>query len=115
MPNQHRLNVTLSNVTLSVNHIPIRLTNERWKHIVENHNDMAGYLYDVLETVSNPKWVLEGDEDELWAVKLISKRKALLVIYKESKELNDGFIITAFHTTKIKKLLKRGIIWQQQH
>ncbi len=94
--------------------MPIRLTSERWGHIVENHNDMAGYYYDVLESVTNPTLVLEGDEDELWAVKLISKRKALLVIYKESREQNDGFIITAFFTSKIKKLLKRGTIWKQQ-
>lgn len=80
---------------------------------MENHNDMAGYYYDVLETVADPAWVFEGDEDELWAVKLITKRKALLVIYKESKKHNDGFIITAFFTAKIKKLLKRRIIWQQ--
>ena len=75
---------------------------------------MAGYYYDVLEAVTNATWILEGDEDELWAVKPISKRKAFLVIYKESREHNDGFIITAFITTKIRKLLKRKIIWQQQ-
>lgn len=90
------------------------MTGERWSHIVENHNDMAGHYYDVLEAVSNPTWVFEGDEDELWAVKLISRRKAFLVIYKESEKQNDGFIITAFITTKIKKLLKRRILWQPQ-
>jgi hypothetical protein len=104
----------MKNITYSVNNIPIRLPDERWSHIVENHNDVAGYYYDVLEAVTNPTWILEGDEDELWAVKLISKRKAFLVIYKESKEHKDGFIITAFITTKIRKLLKRKIIWQQQ-
>lgn len=50
------------NHTISVNNISVRLTSERWNHIVENHNDMAGCYYDVLETVSNPTWVLEGDE-----------------------------------------------------
>lgn len=104
----------MKNVTYSINNIPIRLPDERWNHIVENHNDLAGYYYDVLEAVSNPTWVLEGDEDELWAVKLISKRKAFLVIYRESKEDNDGFIITAFITAKFKKLLKRRIVWQPQ-
>ncbi len=104
----------MTNITYSVDNIPIRLTDERWTHIVENHDDMAGYYFDVLETVSNPTWVLEGDEDELWAVKLISKRKAFLVIYKELKQQNDGFIITAFITTKIRKLFKRRIIWKQQ-
>lgn len=103
----------MTNVTYSVNNVPIRLTEERWIHIVENHDDMAGYYFDVLETVANPTWILEGDEDELWAVKLPSVRKAMLVIYKESREQDDGFIITAFFTTKIKKLLRRKVIWRQ--
>ena len=77
-------------------------------------NDLAGYYYDVLEAVSNPTWVLSGDEDdELWAVKLISKRKAFLVIYRESKEDNDGFIITAFLTKRWKQLERRKKIWQR--
>jgi len=104
----------MTNITYSVNDVPIRLTDERWTHIVENHDDIAGYYFDVLETVTNPTWVLQGDEDELWAVKLISKRKAMLVIYKESKEQDDGFIITAFFTTKTQKLSRRRIIWQQR-
>jgi hypothetical protein len=104
----------MSNITYSINNIPIRLTDERWTHIVENHDDMAGYYFDVLETVTNPRWIFQGNENELWAVKLFSVKKALLVIYKETPDENDGFVITAFFTTKIKKLLKRRILWQQQ-
>ena len=85
----------MENITYSVSNVPIRLSDERWNHIVENHNDIAGYYYDVLEAVASPTWILEGDEDELWAVKLVSERKAMLVIYRESKEQNNGFIITA--------------------
>ena len=72
----------MTNITYSVNSIPIRLTDERWTHIVENHDDIAGYYFDVLETIANPTWIFEGEEDELWAVKLVSERKAILVIYK---------------------------------
>lgn len=105
----------MDNTILSVNKIPIRLTSERWAHVVENHNDMAGYYYEILETVASPTFVVEGEEnDELWAVKLISAKKAFLVIYKEMRARNDGFIITAFITTKIKKLLKRRVLWKQQ-
>ena len=104
----------MKDITYSVNNIPIRLTGERWIHIVENHEDMAGYYFDVLEAVNNPSYVLVGDGKELWAVKYIDKVKVFLVIYKESKRKNDGFIITAFTTTKIRKLLKRRIIWQQK-
>ncbi len=104
----------MSNITYSVNNVPIRLTDERWTHIVENHDDMAGYYYDVLETIANPDWIFQGNEDELWAVRRVTAKKAMLVIYKEIRQENDGFIITAFFTTKINKLLKRGILWQQQ-
>ena len=103
----------MADIAYSVNNAPIRLTGERWTHIVENHDDMAGYYFEVLETVANPGWVFTGDYDELWAVKLVSKRKAMLVIYKESRERNDGFIITAFFTTKVRKLITRRILWQQ--
>ena len=54
----------MTNITYSVNDVPIRLSDERWTHIVENHDDIAGYYFDVLETVTNPTWVLQGDEDE---------------------------------------------------
>ncbi|MFQ5706647.1 MAG: hypothetical protein ACE5HO_04310 [bacterium] len=103
----------MPDITYSVNNVPIRLTDERWRHIVENHDDMAGYYFDVLETVATPERILQGNEDELWAVKLISAKKAMLVIYKESQQKKDGFIITAFFTTKINKLSKRRILWQQ--
>ena len=73
----------MKDIAYSVNNIPIRLTSERWTHIVENHEDMAGYYFDVLETVNNPSYILDGDEDELWAVKYINKGKVFLVIYKQ--------------------------------
>lgn len=104
----------MTNITYSVKNIPIRLTDERWTHIVENHDDMAGYYFEVLEAVANPIWIFKGDKDELWAVKLISEKKGMFVIYRESKEQNNGFIIAAFFTTKIQKLLRRKIIWQKQ-
>ncbi len=44
----------------SVDGVPIRLTEERWFHIVENHDDMAGHHDDVLETVADPDLVLPG-------------------------------------------------------
>jgi len=39
----------------------IRLTDERWPHIVEGHPEMAGYLNDVLLAVAAPDKIIEGD------------------------------------------------------
>ena len=37
-------------VAISVEGVPIRLTHERWFHIVENHDDLAEYDEVVLRT-----------------------------------------------------------------
>lgn len=35
-------------VVISNSGVPIRLTDERWFHIVENHDDLAGHYDEVL-------------------------------------------------------------------
>ena len=56
-------------ISLSVNGVPIRLTAERWLHIVENHDDMAGYFDDVLEVIDNPELILPGHHGALIAIR----------------------------------------------
>ena len=99
-------------IVTSKNNVPIRLTEERWFHIIEEHSEMAGYYYDVLETISNPNAIYEGKYDALIAVKNMEKDKLIVVIYKEINN-EDGFIITAFMTKKIKQFERRRKIWQQ--
>ena len=78
---------------VSKNGVPIRLTEERWFHIVENHDELAGLSNEVLLTVEDPDFIVKGWTDELLAVRKINE---LVVVYKELE--NDGFIITAFIT-----------------
>jgi hypothetical protein len=88
--------------------VPIRLTYERWYHITENHDDLASYFYDVLETIQEPDFIVRGNNGSLKATRKIGKKKWLVVIYKELSK-RDGFIITAyFLDTKP----KGKIIWQ---
>lgn len=98
-------------VAHSVNNVPIRLTDERWIHIVENHDDLAGRRDETLRTVETPDMVVKGQSGELLAVQLRTPL-SLVVIYKEISH-TEGFIITAFQTSKIKSLLKtRKTIWR---
>ena len=46
-------------VAFSRNGVPIRLTDERWFHIVENHDDLAGYYDEVLQTIEDPDLICE--------------------------------------------------------
>ena len=98
-------------IAVSKNGVPIWLTEERWFHIVENHDELAGLSDEVLITVEDPDYIVRGWTDELLAVRKIND-KYLVVVYKELE--NDGFIITAFITKKVDKVLKRGIVWQKK-
>jgi hypothetical protein len=99
----------MQDTILSVQKIPIRLTGERWTHITEEHCELAGLRLEVLETVSQPERVLSGGEGELLAVRELFSGKYLVVVYRELAE--DGFIITAFLTSKIKTLQRRTQLW----
>ncbi|MCP8322127.1 MAG: hypothetical protein H3Z52_14510, partial [archaeon] len=94
----------------------IRLTSERWGHVIESHNYMAGQHHLVLETVSDPEYIVSGGEDEFLAIKFFKDMnlgtKYIVVVYKEVNR--EGFIITAFMTSTIEKILRRGVTWQKQ-
>jgi len=79
----------------SVNSVQIRLTYERWYHIVENHDEMASYFHDVLEAVEEPEFVIRGNRGALKAVRNRGNRKWLVVVYREVSR-TDGFVITAY-------------------
>jgi len=99
------------NTVKSVNGITIRLPDERWVHITEEHSEMAGYLYDVLETIQEPLAIFEGNAGELIAAREIKSGKYLVAVYRETGT-EDGFIITAFLTKRWKQLERRKKIWQ---
>jgi len=94
-------------IAYSVNGVPIRLTYERWFHIIENHDDLASYYFEVLETVECPDFIIKGNKGSLKATKNMGKDKWLVVIYREVSR-NDGFIITAYF---LDKKAKGDVIW----
>jgi hypothetical protein len=92
----------------SRNGVPVRLTDERWAHVAEEHAEMAGLRLEVLETVALAESVREGGAGELLAIRPFMDKK-MVVVYKESGA--DGFVITAFLTSKEQYLLKRKQVW----
>ncbi len=99
----------MAETVLSRNNVPIRLTDERWVHITEEHCELAGMRLEVLDTVANPSRILVGGTEELLALREISPGKYLVVVYREFE--NDGFIITAFVTTRTQSLDRRKQLW----
>lgn len=90
----------------SVHGIPIRLSDERWAHIVESHDDLAGYRDMVLQVIDTPDKIYKGHEGAFVAVKKVGPNRNLCVVYRESA--GDGFIITAYFSSK---RAKGKVVW----
>ena len=83
----------------------IHLSDERWKHLNQDHPEVAPYLEDIKETLKNPLKITtyEFDENVKYYHKYFKEReeaKYLLVIVKYLNE--HGFIITAYFVRNIK-------------
>ena len=96
-------------IAYSVNGVPIRLTDERWGHIVNNHDDLAGYEQDVLQVIEEPDFVLSGNGGSLRAVRSYSRGRYFVVTYREISAA-DGFVITAYF---VRKIDRKGAVWRR--
>jgi hypothetical protein len=96
----------------SKNNVPIRLTDERWTHFVENHDDLAGHQDNVLAAVAEPDVIIEGYGGALVALKKMTRKRFLVVVYKETTP-RDGFIVTPYHSKKI-KIENEVIVWERK-
>lgn len=94
---------------VSKNGVAIRLTDERWAHITEEHCELAGLRSEVLEAVVHPERILLGGDGELIAVRELEQGKHLVAVYREEED--DGFVITAFLTRRVRSLAKRRQVW----
>ena len=103
MPGQPEISAT------SKNGISIRLPEERWLHIVEEHAELAALRAEVLRTVADPERIVGGNAGEFLALRTQPDQKVLVAIYKEIAE--DGFVITAFLTRRLTSLNRRPQQW----
>ena len=99
----------MPDIVISRMGVPIRLTEERWSHIADNHNELIALKAEVLEAVERPERILAGGTGELMAVQEREPGVWLVVVYRESTR--DGFIITAFLTSKSAPLQRRRQVW----
>lgn len=97
-------------VAYSLNGVPIRLTNERWYHIIEERTFLSSYYERILDAIERPTYVLPGTRGSLIAVVPLARAKYLYVVYKELNQ-DDGFIITA---TIERRVNKKKAIWRAE-
>ena len=101
-------------IVRSRNGVPVRLTEERWQHIIRRHTEMGDQRERVLETVAEPDMIQQGDFGELLAVHFYPETpltsKYLVVAYREIGS-EDGFILTAYLTSR--PSARRITIWKR--
>ena len=99
-------------IVRSVNRVPVRLTNERWRHITSRHPEMSGQRDQVLETLVQPDMIQAGDSGELLAVRHWLRtplsQKYMVVAFREINP-TDGFVLTAYFTSQPSKA--RQVLW----
>lgn len=76
---------------------------------------MANYYFDILETIETPEIIYAGEKSAKIAVKNVPKEenKFVVVIYRDSIG-NDGFVITAYLTKKLRKFSSKEVLWKEQ-
>jgi hypothetical protein len=94
---------------ISTNGISIRLTDERWAHIMEEHSEMAELRPEVLKAINFPLGIVEGGDGELLAYRELELGKYIVVVYRELEV--DGFVITAFATRRLRSLERKKRLW----
>jgi hypothetical protein len=98
----------------SHNGVPIRLTEERWQHVMHRHPDMETQRERVLETLVEPDMIQEGDFGTLLAARLYPEtpltRKYLVVVYRETNS-EDGFVLTAYLASQLSA--RRDTLWKR--
>jgi hypothetical protein len=99
----------MTTTVTSKNEIPIRLTDERWTHITQEHAELTDLRDEVMKAIAEPVRVAEGGAGELLAVRELQLGKYLVVVYREG--VGDGFVITAFLTRRIRSLERRKQLW----
>jgi hypothetical protein len=93
----------------------IRITARQWAHVTEAHDYMSGNMDKILETLSEPERVLGGQRGESLALRHYEStnitRKTAVVVYRDEE---DGFLITAFFTSKPDRIeIKGAVLWSQ--
>lgn len=88
----------------SANCVPIRLSEERWNHILKGHGELGGFQVELLLTVSRPEAVYRppsGRRPQFAAVRRFDRLRASglaenLVVHYREVSVDDGFILTSY-------------------
>jgi len=105
-------------VVESVNGVPIRLSEERWSHILKGHGELRDFQVELLLTVLKPDEVHRpphGRGPQFAAVRRFDRLRTFglaenLVVHYREISMDDGFILTAYVMSD-RRLRERFRLW----
>ncbi|MBM4430183.1 MAG: hypothetical protein FJ026_07550 [Chloroflexi bacterium] len=77
---------------------------------MENNDELAGHYDDVLATIESPDFVRRSYGNSLIAARGYGRKRYLMVVYRQLSA-EDGFVITAYFTTKLDR---KKAIWKRR-
>ena len=93
----------------------IRLTDERWQHIILAHQEIGPNDFNkFMQVISKPEFILQGSKGELLAVQKVPRKKLWIVVPYKELTGEDGFVLTTYFTSDLTWLFKKEIIWNKQ-
>ena len=101
-------------VAVSVNGVCVRLTVERWQHIVAGHPEMAPERARVVQSLERPDLIQAGDFGELLAVRhwpATALGETYMVVAYREVDRADGFVLTAYLTRRPSR--SRSVVWKR--
>ena len=99
----------------SKNGVIIRLTDERWHHIILAHQEIGPKDFNkFMQVISKPEFILQGNKGELLAVQKVPRKKLWIVVPYKELTRQDGFVLTTYFTSDLTWLFKKEIIWNKQ-
>jgi len=87
----------------------IRLTDERWQHIIERHPEVEKHLVKIQSTIQNPDIIVKNryNQSERYYHRYFKSLTNYLIVIIEYEK---NFVITTFISRKIKK---GEILWKK--
>lgn len=83
-------------ISHSINGVPIRLTDERWEHILDLHPELGAFRDTLLDAVENPNYILASRRGAFAAVVVLGRRLFFTSsTLKRADEMDSFFLPTS--------------------
>ena len=94
--------------------VEVTLTNERWRHIVSGHPEMAPHRADLAQTIQKPDVVYEKGQDRYYFRRVKSETFGSMFLHARVIPNPNHFVVTAWLMPRIQVPNGAVQLWPNQ-